>query len=107
MASTGVPTEQEKFRIGPYSVLTKAAEKQIQVMIYCRNNRKLIGRVKIFDRHCNMILQDVTEIWSTPPKGASRNAPPKERSIPKLFLRGDTVVSVLLNPFDSAMPSRP
>jgi small nuclear ribonucleoprotein (snRNP)-like protein len=27
---------------------------QAQVLINCRNNHKLIARVKAFDRHCNM-----------------------------------------------------
>ena len=35
-----------------------------QVLISCRNNRKLLGRVKAFDRHCNMILENVKEMWS-------------------------------------------
>ena len=35
-----------------------------QVLISCRNNRKLMGRVKAFDRHCNMILENVKEMWS-------------------------------------------
>ena len=93
-------SEQEKLKVGPFSVLSKASEKQTQVLIHCRNNRKLLGRVKMFDRHFNMVLQDVTEIWPTPKKGANKNLPPKERSIPKLFLRGDTVILVLLNPFE-------
>ena len=36
----------------------------MQVLISCRNNRKLLGRVKAFDRHCNMILENVKEMWS-------------------------------------------
>ena len=35
-----------------------------QVLINCRNNRKLLGRVKAFDRHCNMILENVKEFWT-------------------------------------------
>jgi small nuclear ribonucleoprotein D2 len=35
-----------------------------QVLINCRNNHKLLGRVKAFDRHCNMILENVTEMWT-------------------------------------------
>ena len=35
-----------------------------QVLINCRNNRKLLGRVKAFDRHCNMILENVKEMWT-------------------------------------------
>ena len=36
----------------------------VQVLINCRNNRKLLGRVKAFDRHCNMILENVKEMWT-------------------------------------------
>lgn len=34
------------------------------MLINCRNNRKLLGRVKAFDRHCNMILENVKEFWT-------------------------------------------
>ena len=44
------------WRIGPCCA--------VQVLISCRNNRKLMGRVKAFDRHCNMILENVKEMWS-------------------------------------------
>lgn len=36
----------------------------MQVLINCRNNRKLLGRVKAFDRHCNMVLENVKEFWT-------------------------------------------
>ena len=36
----------------------------VQVLISCRNNRKLLGRVKAFDRHCNMVLENVKEMWT-------------------------------------------
>jgi hypothetical protein len=36
----------------------------VQVLINCRNNRKLLGRVKAFDRHCNMVLENVKEMWT-------------------------------------------
>ena len=39
-----------------------------QVLINCRNNRKLLGRVKAFDRHCNMVLENVKEMWIEVPK---------------------------------------
>jgi small nuclear ribonucleoprotein D2 len=35
-----------------------------QVLINCRNNHKLLGRVKAFDRHCNMVLENVKEMWT-------------------------------------------
>jgi len=36
----------------------------VQVLINCRNNHKLLGRVKAFDRHCNMVLENVKEMWT-------------------------------------------
>jgi len=33
------------------------------VLINCRNNKKLPARVKAFDRHCNMVLENVKEMW--------------------------------------------
>ncbi len=39
-----------------------------QVLINCRNNKKLLCRVKAFDRHCNMVLENVKEMWTETPK---------------------------------------
>jgi small nuclear ribonucleoprotein (snRNP)-like protein len=36
----------------------------VQVLINCRNNHKLLARVKAFDRHCNMLLENVKEMWT-------------------------------------------
>lgn len=36
----------------------------LQVLINCRNNKKLLGRVRAFDRHCNMVLENVKEMWT-------------------------------------------
>ena len=33
-----------------------------------RNNKKLLGRVKAFDRHCNMVLEGVKEMGTEIPK---------------------------------------
>ena len=40
----------------------------LQVLINCRNNKKLLGRVKAFDRHCNMVLEGVKEMWTEMPR---------------------------------------
>jgi small nuclear ribonucleoprotein (snRNP)-like protein len=83
--------EEEDFRTGPLVVLTTSVKANSQVrtvsaaqfdlsrvawrltvfrlcsfkvLINCRNNHKLLGRVKAFDRHCNMILENVTEMWT-------------------------------------------
>ena len=73
-----------------------------QVLINCRNNHKLLGRVKAFDRHCNMVLENVKEMWTEMPrksKGKGKKKPiNKDRFISKLFLRGDSVILVLRNP---------
>ena len=73
-----------------------------QVLINCRNNRKLLGRVKAFDRHCNMVLENVKEMWTEVPrtgKGQKKAKPVhKDRFITKMFLRGDSVILVLRNP---------
>ncbi|KHJ97667.1 LSM domain protein [Oesophagostomum dentatum] len=74
----------------------------IQVLINCRNNKKLLGRVKAFDRHCNMVLENVKEMWTEQPKTGKgkkkAKAVPKDRFISKMFLRGDSVILVLKNP---------
>ena len=94
--------EEHEFHTGPLSVLTQSVKTNSQVLINCRNNRKLLGRVKAFDRHCNMVLENVKEIWTEVPKtgkGAKKAAPVnKDRFISKMFLRGDSVILVLRNP---------
>jgi small nuclear ribonucleoprotein D2 len=41
------------------------------VLISLRNNRKLLARVKAFDRHCNMVLENVKEMWTETPTNAN------------------------------------
>ena len=94
-------TEEEEFSTGPLSVLTQSVKSNTQVLINCRNNKKLLGRVKAFDRHCNMVLENVKEMWTEVPKsGKGKKAQPinKDRFISKMFLRGDSVIVVLRNP---------
>ncbi len=38
------------------------------MLINCRNNKKLLGRVKAFDQHCNMVLENIKEMWTELPK---------------------------------------
>ncbi|KAI3427089.1 hypothetical protein D9Q98_007028 [Chlorella vulgaris] len=94
--------EEDLFRTGPLSVLTSSVKTNSQVLINCRNNRKLLGRVKAFDRHCNMVLENVKEFWTEIPKrgkGAKASKPVnKDRFISKMFLRGDSIILVLRNP---------
>ena len=94
--------EEEEFNTGPLSVLTQSVKNNTQVLINCRNNKKLLGRVKAFDRHCNMVLEGVKEMWTEMPrtgKGKKKAKPVnKDRYISKMFLRGDSVILVLRNP---------
>ena len=82
-------------------MLTKAVKTNSQILVNCRNNRKILARIKAFDRHMNMILENACEIWTEmPKKGKGKRAKPvnRERFISKMFLRGDSVIMVIRNP---------
>lgn len=85
--------------MGPFSLLTKSVKGNNDVLIALRNNKKLLGKVKAFDRHMNMVMENVQEIWTEmPKKGKKGTIMTKKRFIPKMFLRGDSIIYVLKNP---------
>lgn len=93
--------EEFEFANGPFSLLQTAVNKNTPVVISCRNNHKLIAKVKAFDRHCNMILESVKELWTESvknSKGKTIKTMSKERFVSKMFLRGDSVIIVLKAP---------
>ncbi len=93
--------QEQTFTTGPMSLLSNVVKSNHQVMIVTRNNRKIKARVKAFDRHMNMVLENVTELWTEIPRGnKGKKAHPvnRERYISKMFLRGDSVILVLKNP---------
>mmetsp|Transcript_11757 Transcript_11757/g.36271 ORF Transcript_11757/g.36271 Transcript_11757/m.36271 type:complete len:109 (-) Transcript_11757:48-374(-) len=96
------PSAENEFATGPLSLLLASMKSNSQVLINVRNNHKLLARVKAFDRHCNMVLENVKEVWTEVPKTGKgkKKAKPvnKERYISKMFLRGDSVILVLRNP---------
>ena len=47
--------EEYEVSQGPLSVLQQSVRNNTQVLISLRNNKKLLGRVKAFDRHSNMV----------------------------------------------------
>ena len=55
-----------EFHNGPLSVLQTAMQNHDQVLISLRNNRKLLARIKAFDRHSNMVLINVKEVCLGP-----------------------------------------
>ena len=90
--------QEERFHQGPFLLLVEVVKANEQVLISCRNNRKIQARVKAFDRHMNMVLEDVCETWVELPKGnKGKKAKPvqRERFFSKLFLRGDSVIFVV------------
>ncbi|KAJ5558318.1 Ribonucleoprotein LSM domain eukaryotic/archaea-type [Penicillium sp. DV-2018c] len=82
---------------GPFSLLYNACNSGQQVLINTRGNRKLLARVKAFDRHCNMVLENVKEMWTEKPRGGGKGKlVNRDRFISKMFLRGDVVILVML-----------
>ncbi|KAJ9109782.1 mRNA splicing protein [Naganishia adeliensis] len=59
--------ELEEYEVsqGPLSVLQQSVRNNTQVLISLRNNKKLLARVKAFDRHANMVLENVKEVSNT------------------------------------------
>lgn len=60
-----------------------------QVLISIRNNRKLLARVKAFDRHCNMVLENVKEMWTETPRlanGKKGRPVNKDRFVSKMYV---------------------
>jgi small nuclear ribonucleoprotein D2 len=76
--------EEHELTTGPLSILQTATRTHAQVLISCRNNRKLLARVKAFDRHCNMVLENVKEMWTERPKGAKGKGVNKDRFVSKM-----------------------
>ncbi|CAN0478176.1 unnamed protein product, partial [Phaeothamnion confervicola] len=62
------PSVEDEFATGPLSLLMQAVKNNTQVIVNVRNNHKLLARVKAFDRHCNMVLTDVKEVWTETPR---------------------------------------
>ncbi|EHB02490.1 Small nuclear ribonucleoprotein Sm D2 [Heterocephalus glaber] len=79
----------------------KISQEQHQVLINC-HNKKLLGCAKAFDRDCNMVLENMKEMWTEVPKrgqGKKKFKPVrKDHYISKIFLHGDSVIMVLQNP---------
>ena len=56
-----------------------------QVLINVRNNHKLLARVKAFDRHCNMVLENVKELWTEIPKSGKGKSKAKPVGLFRVF----------------------
>jgi small nuclear ribonucleoprotein D2 len=81
--------EEYEFSSGPLSILQTAVRSHTQVLISIRNNRKLLARVKAFDRHCNMVLENVKEMWTETPRlanGKKGRPVNKDRFVSKMYV---------------------
>lgn len=89
--------EEEEFNTGPLSVLTQSVKNNTQVLINCRNNKKLLGRVKAFDRHCNMVLENVKEMWTEVPRsGKGKKKVPLHNLLWHTYLFSISITSILI-----------
>ena len=95
----------------PFRVLERCVSDASPCLVSCRNDKKLYGILRAYDKHFNLILEQVRELWRERPPArrtayGAAAAPDRsstdqdaailhERFIPKLFVRGDTVIFVL------------
>ncbi|KAJ0865707.1 putative small nuclear ribonucleoprotein Sm D2 [Helianthus annuus] len=59
--------EEEEFNTGPLSVLmmsVKNNSKPVAVDFILLIVDNLLGRVRAFDQHCNMVLENIREMWT-------------------------------------------
>ena len=91
---------EDEFATGPLSLLLHSMRTNSQVLINVRNNHKLLARVKAFDRHCNMVLENVKEVWTEVPKTGKgkKKAKPVNKERYATFLRGHWSFWVLREP---------
>lgn len=92
------PSEISKLENGPMGPLVEAVRSGHRVLVALRSNRKVYGDLKAIDRHWNMVLENVFEIWSPQPTSDKKTVKPQTRRIKCLFLRGDNVICAYPNP---------
>ena len=70
-----------------------------------------LGRVRAFDRHLNMVLEEVKEVWTTEDRvgQGKRTSKPvhRDRFLGKMFLRGDSIIIVWICSRGKYMPTLP
>jgi len=66
-------TADSDFSSGSFRLLANSVKTNSQILISCKNKRKIIGRIKAFDRHMNIFMENVREIWNEPSEDDSKN----------------------------------
>lgn len=82
---------------GPLKLLCEAVEENRNVIISLRNNHKMYAKVKAFDKHCNMLIYDIKELW-TEKNWKNKTRKSQERYIAQSFLRGDNIIMIVKCP---------
>ena len=115
-AKTRQPTlarilEDAKARGGPLSLLVRAQERGVRVVVVTRHASGVRGEARAnvvaFDRHLNMVLRDVREKYTVrlreevpredgPGTRTKIRLDARERTVQQAFLRGEQVVTVAL-----------
>lgn len=88
-SSTQHKKDEIDLKGGPFSVLQTAMESRTQVIVRCRFDKMLIGYVRAFDKHFNLLLTQVQEVSN------ADESETKHRTFNSVVLRGDSVVYVL------------
>nr|BAS01643.1 mRNA splicing factor [Lotharella vacuolata] len=91
------------FGSGPFLLLKKNLTSFNKIYILTNDHHKFIGYLRSFDKHCNIILENVTEIWheevfvffnQKKTNINKKNISTKEKYSPIIFLRGDTIIII-------------
>lgn len=82
---------------GPLKLLCEAVEENRNVIISLRNNHKMYAKVKAFDKHCNLLIYDIKELW-TEKNWKDKTHKSQERYIAQSFLRGDNIIMIVKCP---------
>jgi small nuclear ribonucleoprotein D2 len=77
----------------PYTLLDHCIAEASPCLVSCRHNKKLYGTLRAYDKHFNLLMEHVREIWQehTPDQRMDL----RERFIPRLFVRGDGVIFIV------------
>ncbi|KAF2896911.1 hypothetical protein ILUMI_09263 [Ignelater luminosus] len=79
---------------GPLSSLKKCKDEHIRIKVWTRHSHDVRGYciafVTLFDKHWNLVLEDVTEVWTRPKRrkvlpvglGIQQIAPDRKRLVP-------------------------
>lgn len=82
---------------GPLKLLCEAVEEDKEIILSLRNNHKMYCKIKAFDKHCNILIYNIKEVW-TVKSWENKTHVTKERYISQAFLRGDNIIMIVKCP---------